>query len=62
MFNESGYSDSHSYSNRIKYSYGNHLILDGPTRHLVTIRLFMMWLELQKADGFRPKVNLDLDD
>ena len=23
---------------------------------MATIRLFMMWLELQKADGFRPKV------
>ena len=28
---------------------------NGSTRHMATIRLFMMWLELQKADGFRPK-------
>lgn len=25
-------------------------------RHVATIRLFLLWLELQKADGFRPKV------
>lgn len=33
------------------------LISDGSTRHMATIRLFMMWMELQKADGFRPKVS-----
>lgn len=31
-------------------------LVDMSLRHIATVRLFLLWLELQKADGFRPKV------